>query len=340
MIQLGKWALVRDHFKAVAVPAFAQISGGRTSAMMAALCSPDVRLVFENTGREHPKTLEFLARLQDGLCREVTWLEFRGPARHGAPPREFLWEVVNFDTASRDGTPFRTMLECIAAYRETKGLGPISPWARSRICTVYLKRRMAERWIASQGIDTYDSLLGLRYDEPKRVHSLAGQATQAHGFRAPLFDAKITKPDVLAFWSAQPFDLELEEHQGNCTGCFLKDQSDLARVLQEPETDAAWWKAIEIDFPSFGGRDFAGYAQLEGEGELREEIRAALRQGQEPALDEWDTCVDARRFGLIVRQERRRISDGASQFSCACESTFADDDRLDGQMELRIPYGA
>lgn len=127
--------------------------------------------------------------------------------------------------------------------------------------------------------EAWDTFVGLRADEPNRVAKLAPRSTQRETFRMPLAAAGITKADVLAFWGAQDFDLDIEERQGNCTGCFLKSEGDLARVLAEPETDAAWWVRMAERYPNFGGKRFPGYAQLRREAPVRLAIESAFRGG-------------------------------------------------------------
>jgi 3'-phosphoadenosine 5'-phosphosulfate sulfotransferase (PAPS reductase)/FAD synthetase len=316
-----------SHFQLGSVPAFAGISGGRTSAFMGHLLDPRVLLNFQNTGREHPKTLDYLDELAHFFRRPITWLEFRPPRIKGAPPKDFEFAVVNYKTADRSGGPFRAMLEAVRDYRATKGLGPIAPWARSRICTAYLKHRVMDNYIRSLGIETYDSFIGLRRDEPDRVYRLKDRETANRGYRVPLFKAGITKPQVLAFWKAQSFDLQLEDYQGNCTACFLKDQSDIARVLGEPETDAAYWEAMERDFPKFGGQNFPGYVQLRKEGPVRKAMEVALRASAEPVND---GTLDPKRFRLVLLQEKRRLKGERDAFSCACEQSIAiSDDETD-----------
>lgn len=58
---------------------------------------------------------------------------------------------------------------------------------------------------------------------------------------APLVEAKVAESDVLAFWAAQPFDLALRRHEGNCDLCFLKGRAKRARVMRERPELAAWW---------------------------------------------------------------------------------------------------
>jgi hypothetical protein len=292
---------------------------------MAALLDPGVMLSFQNTGREAAKTLEFGLRLEDALQRPITWLEWRPPPRRGDPPRMFGFEVVTYATASKKGEPFREMLRALRDYRKIQNKGPVAPWPRSRICTAYLKHRVQNAYIRSLGIEAFDSFVGLRADEPARVSSLKATATQDRAFRTPLADVGITEKDVRAFWAAQSFDLELEPYQGNCTGCFLKDQSDLARVLGEEDTDADWWIDLQDEFPGFGGQKMVPYAQLRAEREQRLAIEAALRDRTPPVND---GSMDPHRFRLVVLQEKRRLAGELPSFSCTCEQTvlFADEE--------------
>lgn len=325
------------------IPGFSGISGGRTSALMAVLHSKNVVFTFQNTGREHEKTYEFLDRLDHALGGRIVWLEWRPPTKHGAPPREFRFEIVNYKKAARNGEPFRGFLQALADFRKKhKGLGPVSPWALSRICTAYMKQRTQENWIKSQGITTFDSFVGLRADEPERVHKLKARDTQDKVFRCPLFESKIVKADILSFWAKQSFNLELEEHQGNCTACFLKDQTDISRVLGEEETDAEWWLELEQDFPRFGGEGFPGYRQLLDERPMRLDIERELRSGAIP-LDVWASLTkhqkqrriktpegkEQYRRHLVILQEKRRLVGMKTSFSCNCEGSDPNvDDRM------------
>lgn len=336
-LDLGRWAHLagKPPFCPGSVPAFAQVSFGSTSAMMAALLDPSIPLLFENTGKEDFRTLEFGARLQDALGRKITWLEWRPPPVKGDEPKRFGFAEVTFETASRDGTPFLGFMRAMRDYRETKGKPPVTPWARSRICTAHLKHRVKDHFIEAMGIDTYDTFVGLRADEPSRVHGMREAETAKKGFRMPLADAGITKPDVDEFWGQQSFKLELEPYEGNCTACFLKDQTDLARALGNEGVDADWWEALQDEFPGFGGRDKPPYAQLRAEREPRLAIEAALRAGAAPAND---GRLDDRRFRLVVLQEKRRLAGDLPAFSCACEQTVKLADQDDDQLSL--PWSA
>jgi hypothetical protein len=60
------------------------------------------------------------------------WLELRPPPKKGDPPRDFQFAVVDYKSADRSGGPFHTLLDSLATYRASKGLGPLAPWALSR----------------------------------------------------------------------------------------------------------------------------------------------------------------------------------------------------------------
>lgn len=320
-LQLGKYARMRDQFASVpGRPRVAGISGGRTSGLMAALLDEKALLCFQNTGKEHAETYVFLMKLEDALERRITWLEFRKPAKRGGRPCESRFEIVNFKTANRTGRPFEEMLETLAEFRATKNKGPIAPWWRSRVCTVYMKTRLQRAWTESMGFTSWDECVGLRADEPSRVAKLQVGVPRAIQRMAPLSDAGITKEDVNAFWRTQAFDLNIEPFEGNCTGCFLKDQSDLARAMAADPDDQRWWVAMEQTWPQFGGKNFYGYAALAAEAPVRLQIEQALR---DRAVPENDGSLTPERFRLVVIQERKRLAGELAAFSCNCEGADA-----------------
>lgn len=324
-LRLAQWARIQGEgpFADPGEPSFAGISGGRTSAMMAALLPTSTVLTFQNTGREHPATYDFLQRLEDALDRPIVWLEMRPPTTHGAPPRDFGFAIVTPSTASKRGEPFESFMECIAAYRaHEKGEGPIAPWARQRLCTTYTKLRVQNAYVRSMGVECHTRFVGMRFDEPARVESLRRAETRQITNRAPLADARIVKRDVLSFWSWQPFDLECDEYQGNCTGCFLKDEADLARAMGDPDSDAGWWMAMEKKYPGFGGRRFRGYASLANELPTRLMLEDDIRSGR---LIRDDGRLESNRFRLVMLQERRRVAHGSSGVACACEASMIGD---------------
>ncbi len=297
-------------------PSLAGISGGATSGVMAALLSAATLMSFQNTGKEHAKTYAFLEQLADAIGREIVWLEYRPPAVRGNPPCTSRFAVVTPQTADRSGGPFEMMMQAINEYRAAIGKGPIAPWWRSRICTTYMKTRLARRFVEALGWDGHDELVGLRADEPGRVAKLRTGVPKRIGRYAPLSSAGFTINDIAAFWDEQPFRLDLPTYLGNCTGCFLKDQTDLSRSLADVG-DATYWQRLADRYPGFGGKNFAGYARLASEASERRQIEAALRTGAVPV----NTNMDPKRFRLVVIQERKRIAGEIAPFSCSCEGS-------------------
>lgn len=314
-----KWAHQNVHaeFRGSQKPRIAGISGGSTSGMMAALLDTETVLSFQNTGREHPATYDFLEHLAEGLERPIVWLEYRPPKEKGGRPCESRFEIVDVERADKSGGPFEMLMEALNAFRATQKKGPIAPWWRSRICTTYMKTRTARAYVETLGWERWNELVGLRADEPDRVGKLRVGVPRRIGRSAPLYDNGITKEDVRMFWEKQSFRLELPSHLGNCTACFLKDQSDLSRALSDLSTDAPWWQEMEEKWPGWGGKNFAGYKVLRGEAASRRRIEDTLRRGVVPEKDA--DIPDPKRFRLVVIQERKRLAGDVLPFACECE---------------------
>jgi 3'-phosphoadenosine 5'-phosphosulfate sulfotransferase (PAPS reductase)/FAD synthetase len=227
-----------DPFK-ITGPTCISFSGGRTSAYMLwrVLQSneglPDDAIVcFANTGKEEEATLEFVRDCAEYWQVPITWLEFRDT--------EDRFEVVTFETASRNGEPFEALI------RKRNYL----PNPVTRFCTIDLKIRPIGRYLLSIGMaDTKTeaenmSMIGMRADEQRRAAKIADKS------RIPLVTAGITKEDVGAFWRAQPFDLGLPNNNGvtmhgNCDLCFLKGGAQILSLIAEKPARAVWWAGME-----------------------------------------------------------------------------------------------
>lgn len=316
MLEYGPFAPKTDN------PLFIQFSGGETSGFLACMAPDNATITYQNTGREDERTLVFIERVSEALKREIIWLEWRPPKMIGMAPNNFQWERVDFKTASRKGEPFVECMRAINAYRATKGEPPGAPWHRMRLCTTYLKHRVLDHYVRDQSITAHDRWIGMRSDEPSRVASLRGQETRDKGLHVPLYECGISKADIRIFWDKQEFQLGIPEFAGNCDGCFEKDQGDLARSLGNRPEAAAWWQAMQDEFPRFGGQNMMRYADLANELPTRLAIEQALRTDQEPVDD---GRLAPRRYLNVVKQERRRIEEGSTPWSCSCESKTSDE---------------
>lgn len=214
------------------------LSGGRTSAYMlheiarenGGIDAERVAVVFGNTGREMPETLDFIAEIGARWGIAIHWVEFTREAP--------FFSEVSHNSAARNGEPFEELI------RKKKYL----PNQQARFCTADLKVIPSKRLLLSMGWTHWEAALGIRADEPKRIHREPQKERWQRWY--PLADAGVTKRDVQAFWDAQPFDLRLPNINGscplgNCDGCFLKSEANLAALVRDFPERGAWWQEME-----------------------------------------------------------------------------------------------
>lgn len=225
----------------IAGPALVSFSGGRTSGYMlheilAAYdghLPGDVHIVFANTGKEREETLRFVHDCQVRWRAPIRWLEYDED-----PDGKPTFREVSHNSASRKGEPFEQVI------RRKKYL----PNAVTRFCTIELKIRTMSHFMMAHGYKHWNNVVGLRYDEGRRVlKALERNDSNKERFKTvmPLSTAKVTKPDVMAFWRAQPFDLQLKPYEGNCDLCFLKSRKALENIMHEQPGSADWWVRAE-----------------------------------------------------------------------------------------------
>ena len=204
-------------------------SGGRTSAYMAKRLideGGEYLVTFQNTGKEMPQTLDFINECDKRWGLNIVWLEYRFGNN---------FEVVTYETASRNGRPFD---EVIAHKKQ------FLPNQRLRYCTTFMKIDTLRRYLKSIGVTDYTSFNGIRYDEPRRWNKIKDAEFDVE---LPLVKWKTTKADVLNWWKQQPFDLQVNEPYGNCDGCFLKGKGKLAVIAKEKPELFDWWIKHETE---------------------------------------------------------------------------------------------
>jgi 3'-phosphoadenosine 5'-phosphosulfate sulfotransferase (PAPS reductase)/FAD synthetase len=225
-------------------PTCISFSGGRTSAFMLykvleahqMSLPPEAIVCFANTGKEDEATLQFVKDCQDNWAVPITWLEYVD-----AEETKDRWKQVNFETASRDGEPFEALI------RKRNYL----PNPVSRFCTVELKVRTIHRYLKANGWTEWDSMLGIRADEQRRLAKIGNQDYGKHEEKiAPLGGMGVTKETVGDFWRNQSFDLGLPNMNGvtmhgNCDLCFLKGGAQVLSLIQEKPERAVWWAKME-----------------------------------------------------------------------------------------------
>jgi 3'-phosphoadenosine 5'-phosphosulfate sulfotransferase (PAPS reductase)/FAD synthetase len=224
-------------------PALISFSGGRTSAYMLheilkahnGKLPEDVHVVFANTGKEMDETLDFIHDCEEMWDVKVNWLELD---IHEERPI-YRNKEVNYKTASRNGEPFEALID------RKKML----PNPAMRICTAELKVSVMARFMRSKGYKEWFNVIGLRYDEPRRVSKQKNQ-NQANKNKweslMPLYDNKVTAEHVGEFWQKSNFDLKLPNYNGktiagNCDLCYLKGTQTLVKIIKERPDLADWW---------------------------------------------------------------------------------------------------
>ena len=238
-------------------------SGGRTSAYMLHRileANGDLpercQVMFANTGREMPQTLDFVNECSVRWNVPIVWLEY--DRQHGKP----TFNVVSHKAASRDGKPFEVLIS------ETRN-GRALPNQQWRFCTEELKAKTLSRYLTRQlHWSVWSSAIGIRADEAHRTKTKR-RGRQIHWY--PLANAGVTKRDIYKFWKSQPFDLQLENVNGstplgNCDMCFLKSEKILANIAKTMPDKADWWIRMEQETGSTfrKNRDLAEFTDFVG----------------------------------------------------------------------------
>lgn len=237
-------------------------SGGRTSGLMLKKLIdqyPDFHerflVCFANTGKEMPQTLDFVHEVEVRERISIVWLEYnnikaglipagifpterrnKNLARATSAGQTAHWfNVVNYETASRDGKPFDKMLNWAS----------VLPNQGARMCSVQLKIRTVMRYLFSIGLKEYAPIIGIRKDEEHRVLEILASADAFEHPQFPMVDWLVDENEVLKFWRENDYDLKLESYQGNCDLCFLKATHKRIRIARENPELIGWWKDWE-----------------------------------------------------------------------------------------------
>jgi hypothetical protein len=223
------------------MPRLISFSGGRSSAMMLKLLADeglrdDDHVLFANTGKEREETLYFVHEVETRWQIKVVWIEGvfnKYDLEKGDTMISSVgFRVVDYDTANRDGAPFSAMIDWVNCGRV--------PSRNARFCTKYLKIVPMHRYLESIGVSDFDTVMGIRFDEPMRYRKYKGGAT------FPLVDFRVSLADVFRFWSQQPFDLRLRQFEGNCDLCHLKSLKKLKTIIADEPQRADWWIMQEL----------------------------------------------------------------------------------------------
>lgn len=227
---------------------FISFSGGRTSGYMTWWLlqrwpREQCVVLFANTGREDPRTLDFVHACDVHLGFGTVWLE---AVVHPEDQKGTTHRIVTYETAQRL-TPEPRADEPFVEMIEKFGI----PNKAFPHCTRELKLRPMHSYLRSIGHRPAQipTAIGIRADEQRRVKN------QPNIFY-PLIDSIPTdRTDVLNWWSSQPFDLGLEDFEGNCKGCYKKSYAKHFLQLDKDPTVYAWTDSIEKRYANAGAGD-------------------------------------------------------------------------------------
>jgi len=231
-------------------PTCISFSGGRTSAYMlwrvleahGGKLPEDAVVCFANTGKEDEATLKFVHDCETNWNVPIVWLEWRD--------NDLGYEIVNFETASRNGEPFWEMCN------KRKAL----PNGFMRFCTGDLKIDVVHKYLKDENIGTdeipCDQMVGIRSDEPRRVAKMRGTNGLSHkkpwigDFLTPLANAGIVATHIGDFWKKQSFNLQTpmingKSYHSNCDLCFHKPVAQIVSLIKEKPERAVWWIEME-----------------------------------------------------------------------------------------------
>lgn len=198
----------------------------------------EAKVIFCNTGKEEEATLQFVNDCSEKWNVEITWLEFA--VENG----EKISKVVNYKTASRNGEPFEAVINWYL---------PALPNGRARYCSSQMKTRTMHRYLKSLGWTEWDSFIGIRADEPRRVAKFRANPHPEKKYETvcmPLVPIGVSSKEVGNFWANQTFDLGLpningKTMHGNCDLCMLKPKSQVLSLIKEKPERALWWMKQE-----------------------------------------------------------------------------------------------
>jgi 3'-phosphoadenosine 5'-phosphosulfate sulfotransferase (PAPS reductase)/FAD synthetase len=242
-------------------PTCISFSGGRTSAFMLhkVLEAHDgelpefAKVIFANTGKEMPETLDFVNDCSKHWGVDIVWLERYARKTEEGEKNKYAYknEIVNYETASRNGEPFAQLIKTIG----------YAPNPVARYCTKMLKLDAISDYIVNEcGFEKpYVSFVGIRGDEQRRAVKLNGTIESGQERYLPLWLDNISAKDVGDFWKENNFDLNLPNNNGvtdwgNCDLCFLKGTGKKQSIIRERPELADWWIKQEESLSSKVGK--------------------------------------------------------------------------------------
>lgn len=220
-------------------------SGGRTSAYLVHLMEQkrinegwDVEYIFMDTGAEHPKTYEFIRNIANNWNVKITCLKALVSQEMGVGNN---YQVVDIKSVGWD---LATMRQCVRKYG---GFTNNRPYCTDKLKTIINTKYKRDNF----GRGSYTTWLGIRADEPRRIKHTSenvGLSKNPENIRYLAEISDFDKSDILQFWESQDFDLEIDEHLGNCVFCIKKTDAKVALAQRdEPELFEQWNSLVNAE---------------------------------------------------------------------------------------------
>lgn len=279
-------------------------SGGETSAYMSQWLwnnkkdEFDMVFVFANTGQENEETLSFVEKCSKHFGFKVHWVE---SVVHHNKRKGSTHKVVDFKSASRDGSPFEDIITKYGipnkafphCTRETK-LNPITSFTKQYF-----------------GTRKYYTAIGIRSDEVDRVNDKAKERRLIYPLVSKDY-IPMTKPKINFYWKQQPFRLRLKGYQGNCKTCWKKSDKKLYLIAKENPEWFNFMNDMEKKYPRVG-------AEFKKDPECVDRVFFRKNRGVEDIINE------AKNFeGNVLDDSDVYDMDGLESESCEVWSSCGD----------------
>lgn len=232
------WYLLRKY-EAIWFPEYKMFLGIERIGEMKA--TVEILVVFANTSKENNETLDFVRDCDLNFGFNTIWIEAVVKEESGTGTS---YKVIDYETAKRDGSVYEAV---IAKY----GI----PNIENPHCTRELKTVPITKLVRDYGWGNlqYDTCIGYRIDEPKRWAKKKQRAAQKSKRHIYYFvdEKPTTKQQVNGWWALQSFNLQLEDHEGNCDLCWKKSENKTMAIVGCCPTKAIWWEKMEKKYGEF-----------------------------------------------------------------------------------------
>ena len=278
-------------------------SGGRTSAFMSKWLKDSVShiyriyFVFANTGLEHEKTLEFVNRCDKEWGLNIVWIE---DITHMELGKGQTYRVVNYETASRNGEPYKNLasIEGVPC--------PTRPICTDRLKTVILKKYRDS--ISKNAV----SAIGIRADEMDRINPSAKKERIVY----PLVSMRPTyKPEIINWFKDNSFDLEIPEHLGNCVTCWKKSDRKLLTIAKNNPEHFIHFKEIESKYGNILSKEEGAVDGCERKIFRKHRAVDDILKESEADFVEWTEIQYAEQLDLLGFDQHDGCEDSCEPFS-------------------------